>query len=40
MWPNTVHQLDGTTENTCPVTSLDQLSLLAMQIDLAQDLRR
>ncbi|MEU8966117.1 hypothetical protein AB0C89_31015 [Streptomyces sp. NPDC048491] len=40
VWPITVHQLDGTTENTRLVISPDQFALLAVQIERAEDQRR
>lgn len=40
VWPITVHQLDGTTEDTRLVISPDQFALLAVQFERAEDLCR
>ncbi|MFD7013984.1 hypothetical protein [Streptomyces sp. NPDC059928] len=40
VWPITVHQLDGTIEDTRLVISPDQFALLAVQIERAEDQRR
>ncbi|MFI6687994.1 hypothetical protein [Streptomyces sp. NPDC050485] len=40
VWPITVHQLDGTTEDTRLVISPDQFALLAVQVERAEDRRR
>ncbi|MEK8146316.1 hypothetical protein NKH18_48865 [Streptomyces sp. M10(2022)] len=40
VWPITVHQLDGITEDTRLVISPDQFALLAVQIERAEGRRR